>query len=483
LDFVKFYIVQLVKSAAARIRLADKEKEKLLSRLVSRIENSRDLFPDLKTMERVAELEEAASKLISIYRRLNKSHIDLEKISYQFLSDRDSIQSILRRFVQGNYRAAIVSRKRPKIVFDDTTFTIYELKEPEVTEQEEQIQQQPKEPRIDLNEFLKEEKEEIISIKKEEIESQIQIEEVPQAVEENLEETKKSISPEEEINESLEIDNGIAQKSIDKKSKVKKDETEDLVLPLQFEEEKLESEKEKVEEDELTHKIEETPFTEIETTNDQLEEIQKEEIEEFLTQTSSEQEIESPDLNEGISNLSEAVQETADQHIEEKLDEEISVEKFEEKEEEFREESLEEVENISNAFQTNQNELSGTLFLDFEKLILDNILRVDEFLGKALKNESTEEEILKLIDEAQRCLQLAKELHHDVISELIKVYLLSLVAIKDHKIFVDKNNSDLIRSTMIVLVSLIKGREIDLEPFMKKHNSLKAKLQQLQYEV
>jgi hypothetical protein len=483
LDFVKFYIVQLVKSAAARIRLADKEKEKLLSRLVSRIENSRDLFPDLKTMERVAELEEAASKLISIYRRLNKSHIDLEKISYQFLSDRDSIQSILRRFVQGNYRAAIVSRKRPKIVFDDTTFTIYELKEPEVTEQEEQIQQQPKEPRIDLNEFLKEEKEEIISIKKEEIESQIQIEEVPQAVEENLEETKKSISPEEEINESLEIDNGIAQKSIDKKSKVKKDESEDLVLPLQFEEEKLESEKEKVEEDELTHKIEETPFTEIETTNDQLEEIQKEEIEEFLTQTSSEQEIESPDLNEGISNLSEAVQETADQHIEEKLDEEISVEKFEEKEEEFTEESLEEVENISNAFQTNQNELSGTLFLDFEKLILDNILRVDEFLGKALKNESTEEEILKLIDEAQRCLQLAKELHHDVISELIKVYLLSLVAIKDHKIFVDKNNSDLIRSTMIVLVSLIKGREIDLEPFMKKHNSLKAKLQQLQYEV
>ena len=483
MDFVKFYIVQLVKSAAARIRLADKEKEKLLSRLVSRIENSRDLFPDLKTMERVAELEEAASKLISIYRRLNKSHIDLEKISYQFLSDRDSIQSILRRFVQGNYRAAIVSRKRPKIVFDDTTFTIYELKEPEVTEQEEQIQQQPKEPRIDLNEFLKEEKEEIISIKKEEIESQIQIEEVPQAVEENLEETKKSISPEEEINESLEIDNGIAQKSIDKKSKVKKDETEDLVLPLQFEEEKLESEKETVEEDELTHKIEETPFTEIETTNDQLEEIQKEEIEEFLTQTSSEQEIESPDLNEGISNLSEAVQETADQHIEEKLDEEISVEKFEEKEEEFTEESLEKVENISNAFQTNQNELSGTLFLDFEKLILDNILRVDEFLGKALKNESTEEEILKLIDEAQRCLQLAKELHHDVISELIKVYLLSLVAIKDHKIFVDKNNSDLIRSTMIVLVSLIKGREIDLEPFMKKHNSLKAKLQQLQYEV
>jgi len=175
LDFVKFYIVQLVKSAAARIRLADKEKEKLLSRLVSKIENSRELFPDLKDMERVIELQEAASKLISIYRRLNKSHIDLEKISYQFVSDRDSIQSILRRFLQGNYRTGFVSRKRPKIVFDDTTFTIYELKEPEVTEEKEEIVEQPKQPRIDLNEFLKDEKEEIISIKEDRTEDSTQI--------------------------------------------------------------------------------------------------------------------------------------------------------------------------------------------------------------------------------------------------------------------------------------------------------------------
>ncbi len=122
MDFVKFYIVQLVKNAASRIRLIDKEKEKLLSRLVARIENSQELFPDLKMMERVIELEEAASKLISIYRRLNKSHIDLEKISYQFASDRDAIQSILRRFLQGNFRNGIVKKKRPKIVFDDNNF-------------------------------------------------------------------------------------------------------------------------------------------------------------------------------------------------------------------------------------------------------------------------------------------------------------------------------------------------------------------------
>ncbi len=89
----------------------------------------------------------------------------------------------------------------------------------------------------------------------------------------------------------------------------------------------------------------------------------------------------------------------------------------------------------------------------------------------------------KLINEANKCFQIAHELNYEFISELIKVYWLSLVAIRDNKIVVNKLDADLIRSTLIVLVSLIKGREIDLEPFLKKHNSLKEKLQQLQYEV
>jgi len=168
---------------------------------------------------------------------------------------------------------------------------------------------------------------------------------------------------------------------------------------------------------------------------------------------------------------SEAVKDFGTQEIEEFSIDEVS------------EKNLEEIILTETIYQSLQTNSSGELFLDFEKLILENILKVDEFLNKALKKDFIEDEILKLINEANKCFQIAHELNYEFISELIKVYWLSLVAIRDNKIVVNKLDADLIRSTLIVLVSLIKGREIDLEPFLKKHNSLKEKLQQLQYEV
>jgi len=473
LDFVKFYIVQLVKSAAARIRLADKEKEKLLSRLVSKIENSRELFPDLKNMERVIELQEAASKLISIYRRLNKSHIDLEKISYQFVSDRDSIQSILRRFLQGNYRTGFVSRKRPKIVFDDTTFTIYELKEPEVTEEKEEIVEQPKQPRIDLNEFLKDEKEEIISIKEDRTEDSTQIgKEIVVDTSNTGFEKLPSKTEEMKLNNQLEIENGIAYKSIAMKSEEKKEKTDDLVLPLQFEEEKTNDEKILDEKEfEPKSKGETPPSYEEESLNINEVNVSEEEKREEIVADSSQKSFETNETEEINLEPSEAVKDFGTQEIEEFSIDEVS------------EKNLEEIILTETIYQSLQTNSSGELFLDFEKLILENILKVDEFLNKALKKDFIEDEILKLINEANKCFQIAHELNYEFISELIKVYWLSLVAIRDNKIVVNKLDADLIRSTLIVLVSLIKGREIDLEPFLKKHNSLKEKLQQLQYEV
>lgn len=473
MDFVKFYIVQLVKSASARIRLADKEKEKLLSRLVSKIENSRELFPDLKNMERVIELQEAASKLISIYRRLNKSHIDLEKISYQFVSDRDSIQSILRRFLQGNYRTGFVSRKRPKIVFDDTTFTIYELKEPEVTEEKEEIVEQPKQPRIDLNEFLKDEKEEIISIKEDRTEDSTQIgKEIVVDTSNTGFEKLPSKTEEMKLNNQLEIENGIAYKSIAMKSEEKKEKTDDLVLPLQFEEEKTNDEKILDEKEfEPKSKGETPPSYEEESLNINEVNVSEEEKREEIVADSSQKSFETKETEEINLEPSEAVKDFGTQEIEEFSIDEVS------------EKNLEEIILTETIYQSLQTNSSGELFLDFEKLILENILKVDEFLNKALKKDFIEDEILKLINEANKCFQIAHELNYEFISELIKVYWLSLVAIRDNKIVVNKLDADLIRSTLIVLVSLIKGREIDLEPFLKKHNSLKEKLQQLQYEV
>lgn len=469
MDFVKFYIVQLIKNAASRIRLIDKEKEKLLSRLVARIENSQELFPDLKMMERVVELEEAASKLISIYRRLNKSHIDLEKLSYQFTSDRDAIQSILRRFIQGNFRNGIIQKKRPKIVFDDTTFTIYELKEPEEVEATDKTAEIELKPKIDLMEFLKFNKEEIVSIKSETFSDQIEIS-TQNKSDKDKGNTGNNITQEADEKsefsgrENLEINNGIAAKSLSKTGDEKTEKMEeDLVLPIEFEW------KEKIEEQSSEEKDIKYPSIEKDKLNTNESSKEDEKSQEVISET-------------------EVTNESQIDEKEKEENESVETSKVTEKGTEKEDQTSQDFESpdetrIKDQLMKKLNEENDDLYLDFEKMLLDNILEVDEFLNKVINQKIDDEQFLKLIQKAYRSFQLAEELNFTLISELIKVYWLSLVAIRDNNLKPSKSIADLIRSTLIILVTLIKQREVDLEPFMQKHNQLKEKLKSLDYEV
>lgn len=469
MDFVKFYIIQLVKSAASRIRVTDKEKELLLSRLVSKIENSQEIFPELKMMERVVELEETASKLISIYRRLNKSHIDLEKISYHFVNDRDAIQSILRRFLQGSFRTGLINKKRPKIVFDDTTFTIYELKESQPEESQEVEEPEIKQSRIDLRDFLKEEKEEIIAVKS----GESVLEELSINLEtENDESISEYNDDQVSENEKLELNDKFVKKSESQIKKQSEKIVEDLILPLEFE---------------MTEKSE-TKKSENDESNIEWEEKTK--IIEQETNSVTESDI--PTLSDE-NNISEEKLELSENY-ETKHSIENEFENIEKSKQDV--ESIEELQQSKSAntesFQETKEaiELNNTntsalddKYLEFERTVLENILEVDEFLNK-IKSEPVEDVVqLRIIQKAYSCFELAKELQFELISEMIKVYWAAIVAIRDHRLKPDKEVTDLIRSTLISLTALIKQRDIDLEPFLKKYNQLKTKLKSLQYEV
>lgn len=461
MDFVKFYIIQLVKNAASRIRVTDKDKELLLSRLVSKIENCQEIFPELKMMERVVELEEAASKLISIYRRLNKSHIDLEKISYHFISDRDAIQSILRRFIQGNFQTGLINKKRPKIVFDDTTFTIYELKESQQDEPTEIEQPEIKQSRIDIREFLKEEKEEIISVK---LSGSL-----PEDLKVNLESEVTNQPMDKE--EKLEIDDGIVKKSSSEGSKKSQKTVEDLILPLEFET-KEEKEYPKSEDEKPGEKSAVNIELQLKESDSNLEELSSndemkllEESQE-LTETSKEKVTDDSNFNGEVGSTLEG--ENDNKSPENEITEEQSLES-----------EFSETEVIERA----KSSVMDEKYLEFEKLVLENILEVDDYLNR-IKSEQVDDAIqLRIIQKAYNCFELAKDLQFELISEMIKVYWAAIVAIRDYKLKITKDNIDLIRSTLISLTALIRQRDIDLEPFLKKYNQLKTELKSLQYEV
>ncbi len=252
---------------------------------------------------------------------------------------------------------------------------------------------------------------------------------------------------------------------------------QDLVLPLDFDWNDSLNKREK---SELTEQI----IPEKDEANELSEKIlesKKTEAEISVAQIPEETSIKEPQAE----HLHEITNENLDKELQE---EQNSLNQFE-KETTESENSISEEEEIVEESQLSEqiiksmNESNDNLYLDFERLVLDNILEVDEFLSKILTEQVDSEQSLKLIQKAYKSYQLAQELNFDLISELIKVYWLSLVAIRDNKLKPNKEISELIRSTLIILVSLLKQRDVDLEPFIQKHNQLKEKLKFLNYEV
>ena len=452
MDFVKFYIVQLVKSAASRIKVGNKEKEQLLSKIVLRIENSKDLFPDLKLMERVVELEEAAKKLISIYRRLNKSHIDLERISYTFVNDRDSLQSILRRIITGTVKNKnFNSSNRQKLVFDDEKGIFYEISnetffKEEGNEQEEEFEVPP----LDLDSFLDVNNERIVEISS-------STSNFKQEKEGKLETTGSSEKNSNEqiisSDDSLFIENGLAKKSLGKVKRTKetKDEiSEELTLPLFKEINGSSNDKDKLNDENLRQEESANIVSEHESrgTESKLKEEYSEETEKIE--------------EEGLDTQNEKLKEGELSSDESSIS---SNEVPEKSEPESREKSPEE------------------LYLELEKSLLKNIIDVDAFLNDALSGYINDAHLLSLISKAQYCMVLAEQLGHDMVAQLIRTYRFGIMALNDGKLPLQENVSELIKAVLIILISIIKNKDIDLDQYWERCSQLQEILRKLSYEV
>lgn len=450
MDFVKFYIVQLVKSAASRIKVGNREKEQLLSKIVLRIENSKDLFYDLKLMERVIELEEAAKKLISIYRRINKSHIDLERISYTFVNDRDSFQSILRRIITGTVKNKnFNSSNRPKLVFDDENGIFYEIPNETSFKEEENEQGEKFEvPSLDIESFLDVNNEKIVDISSSTSNLKKEEEDKLEITGSNEKNSNEQIISSDN---SLFIENGLAKKSLDKVEKTLETEdeiSEDLTLPPL--EEINESSNDKSH-DKNSNQEEKGAYVTSEAENQKtesklIEEYSEETIEKENNIDSQDEEIKESELPAGESNMSS-------NKVEEKS------------ESESREKSLEE------------------LYLKLEESLLKNIIDVDTFLNDALSGYINDAHLLSLVSKAQHCMVLAEKLGHDMVAQLIRTYRLGIIALNEGKLPLKENILELIKAVLIILISILKNKDIDLDLYWERCSQLQEILRKLSYEV
>ncbi len=440
MDFVKFYIVQLLKSSTSRLRLTDRDKERILSRLTYRLENSADIFPEIKTMERVKGLEETALRMLTIYRRLNKARIDLERISYQFGDDRDALTSALRRFLQGKQTASLNIDKssRPKIVFDDSTFTFYEIKDTP----HKKVELQPKEKiseedKLELNEFLERDVESLVEVN------------------DNVEIINVSTPPVEEsdIDEVTEESN--VKSPFDLITKEENQDTYEVMTQTDLDNVPTES------------SIDESAKGNLELSLFDEEVTDKEIASQMITKSEDNSEIES-------------FSDETEQEIETKS------EPTTQKEFILREELSDRDGTFHRKGKKNTEERPKTeeeIFYEFETDLVNNIKELDDYLGKITLSSYDEKKEEELITQAYKSLLTAEALGHEVIAKMIKTYWAALLAIRDKKLPSTKNEAELIRSTLIIIVALVKDKDIELESYWDNHNYLVKKLKDLSYEV
>lgn len=400
-------------------------------------------------MERVVELEEVAKKLISIYRRLNKTHIDLERISHTFINDRDSLQSILRRIITGTVKNKNFSNSnRPRLVFDDEKGIFYEISdETFFNEKENDKEKEINIPSIDLDSFLDVNNEKIIEISSSG--SNFEKEGNLDTTSSNEKDSSQQIISSED---SLFVENGLAKKSLDKVEKTKetKDEiSEELTLPL---------------------------FDEINESSNDKDKL----IDENSRQKESANIISEHESQETESKLREEYLEEA-RKIEEGLD--TQNEKLKEGELSGDESSISSNE-VTEKLEPESSEKSPEeLYLELEESLLKNIIDIDSFLNDALSGYINNAHLSSLISQAQHCIVLAEQLGHDMVAQLIRTYRFGIIALSDEKLPLEENVSELIKAVLIILISIIKNKDIDLDQYWERCSQLQEILRKLSYEV
>lgn len=444
MDLIKLYIAQLLKSACSRLRFPNSEKEKILSKIIANIENEDELFPKLKQIENINGLQDVSNKLIAIYKRLNKTTIEFDKISSQFNDDRDGLISSLRRYFQNSIDTntfEIKKEKRRKIVFDDSTSTFYEISN--VDEQELET-----------------------SIKYDNFESET-AQKIPDSY---------NIEISEQANEQFaELSEAIATNYNDFTAK-NSSLNEAELINSEFQDEKIKEELESV----------------TENYKDNLAEA-----------NNIESKVSEPNINIELKYDEEYIknqfEEKFEKEEEAKSDEVYKVETVE-KTEEILASSHKKVEKTKKhkydddspslfgqaSFAETEEHKSSSheeLFLQFENKLMNNIKLLDEYLFKIISRISDPDIETQLINEANNLYHTAVNLDHLYVAKLIKTYWYALMAIREKKLAATKNEAELIRSTLIIIVAIIKNKDIDLHPYWANHNLLISRLNDLSYEV
>ncbi|MBM4170944.1 MAG: hypothetical protein FJ214_03630 [Ignavibacteria bacterium] len=114
------------------------------------------------------------------------------------------------------------------------------------------------------------------------------------------------------------------------------------------------------------------------------------------------------------------------------------------------------------------NKEEGFNFESYEEKVLRPIKEIDSFLNKVLKYNYTESEITNCIKKMNENAQLSQKVGFDIISNMHKIFADGLESINQKKIAPSVNTIDSLRACLIVIVAVIRGKEVDITNYLTR---------------
>jgi hypothetical protein len=142
----------------------------------------------------------------------------------------------------------------------------------------------------------------------------------------------------------------------------------------------------------------------------------------------------------------------------------------------------------SNPFEENDNnsqedinednaESKEDFFKSFEKLILKPIKHIDNMLKQFAKNDINYEDLSRFIEIMKMNGEVSEKNGFEMISSMHRIIYQALMLIKSRELIPGKNVIESMRACLIVIVAVVRGKEVDVTNYLNKAENFEREIQ------
>jgi len=125
----------------------------------------------------------------------------------------------------------------------------------------------------------------------------------------------------------------------------------------------------------------------------------------------------------------------------------------------------------------NETETKEDFFKSYEKLILKPIKQIDNMLKGFAKNDINYENITHFAQVMKMNGEISKKNGFEIINNMHRILFQAFMLIKSHELVPGKNVIESMRACLIVIVAVVRGKEVDITNYLKKAEDFEKKIQ------